>query len=321
MVLRNPNDILSRTNIVDLEELLSMKGCNSLLYKLENDCLKIEISSKGAELMSVMGKTDGYQYLWQGDPQIWGKRSPLLFPIIGNLNQGKYLYRGKEYALGLHGFAAKMDFCPCEAGEKSVTFSLSHDSTTLREYPFEFRLLVTFTLQEKMLTTVYRVENTGNQTLWFSIGGHPGFNCSLTLDGRKNVGLVFEKVETVSRLVNESGYLTGREEPFLKGQNIVDVASLDFDGKKKVVALKGFTSENVIMEDRGNGKMVMVRMAGFPFLGIWSPTNQAPFLCIEPWYGITATFGVNEELDKKQGIQELQAGNNFTCGYDIVCLK
>ena len=287
-------------------------------YELENDCLKIEISQRGAELMSIIGKSDGYQYLWQGDPLIWGKRAPLLFPIIGHLNHGKYRYQGREYAMGLHGFASKMDFSLCQVGENSITFSLSHDNTTLNQYPFEFRLLVTYTLQKSMLTTAYWVENTGDQILWFSIGGHPGFNCSLNPEGRKNVRLVFEKVETISRFVNESGYLTGREAPFLKDQNVMDIASLDFDGKTKVYPLKSLRSASVALEDRGDGKTVTIRFAGFPYLGIWSPSNQAPFVCIEPWYGITATAGVDDELDKKQGIQELQAGTSFTCGYYII---
>ncbi len=286
-------------------------------YRLENDHLQIEVSPRGAELMSIVGKSDGYQYLWQGDPQIWGKRAPLLFPIVGHLNQGKYLYQGREYPLDLHGFASKMNFCLCEVWENSITFSLSHDSTTLRQYPFEFRLSVTYALRGKTVSTAYRVENAGNQTLWFSIGGHPGFNCSLNPEGRKDCRLVFEKNETLNRLVNESGYLTGQEAPFLKNQNIVDVASLDFDGKTKVYPLKGLRSKTVTLEDLRNGKMVRVRFAGFPYLGIWSPSNPAPFLCIEPWHGITSTAGKVDQLHKKQGIQRLEAAGFFTCSYDL----
>lgn len=286
-------------------------------YTLENGYLKIEISPRGAELLSIIGKFDGYQYLWQGNPQIWGKRAPLLFPIVGHLNQGKYLYQGREYPMGLHGFASQMDFSPCEAGENSITFSLCHNIATLSQYPFQFRLAVIYTLLGKMLTTMYRVENTGDQTLWFSIGGHPAFNCSLNQEGRKACRLVFAKPETVNRLVNESGYLTGEEAPFLKDQNVVDVASLDFDGKTKVYPLKGLRSETVTLEDRHNGKTVRLGYAGFPFLGIWSPSNQAPFVCIEPWRGITGTAGVKDVLTQKQGIQRLDAGRYFSCSYDM----
>lgn len=287
-------------------------------YILENEYLEVKINSQGAELMSIIGKSDEYQYLWQGDPQIWGKRAPLLFPIIGHLNQGKYLYQGREYSLGLHGFASKMDFNLDEVKTNVITFSLCHDNHTLSQYPFEFRLSVTYILREKMLNTVYRVENAGIQTLWFSIGGHPGLNCSLNPEKRKGCRLVFEKVETVSRLVNESGYLTGREAPFLIDQNKVDVTSLDFDGKTKVYPLKGLRSETVTLEDLCNGKKVKLKFAGFPYLGIWSPSNQAPFLCIEPWCGITATAGMIEVLNQKQGIEKLEAGDCFNRNYEMI---
>jgi galactose mutarotase-like enzyme len=286
-------------------------------YTLENDYLNIEISPRGAELMSIIGKPDGYQYLWQGSPQIWGKRAPLLFPIVGHLNQGKYRYQGREYAMGLHGFASQMDFSSCEAGENSIVFSLCHNIATLSQYPFQFRLVVIYTLLEKRLTTMYRVENTEDQTLWFSIGGHPAFNCSLNQEGRKDCRLVFAKPETVNRLVNESGYLTGQAVPFLKDQNVVEVASLDFDGKTKVYPLKGLRSESVTLEDHNNGKTVRLGYAGFPFLGIWSPSNRAPLVCIEPWCGITATVGVEDVLNQKQGIQRLGAGGYFSCSYDM----
>ncbi len=287
-------------------------------YLLENDFLKTEISSHGAELRSVIGKSDGYQYLWQGDPQFWDSRAPVLFPIVGNLNEGQYGYGEKRYAMERHGFAAKKEFFLSKEEENSLTFCLEDDPSTLCRYPFQFRLLVTYTLQEKTLTTRFQVENRDHQPLWFSIGGHPALNCSVSPDGRKNGRLVFEKPETIKRLVNESGYMTGREAPFLEGGNAVDIASLDFDGKTKVYILKGLRSESVTLEDRGNLKAVTVRFAGFPYLGIWSPVNQAPFVCIEPWYGITSTQGVSPDLRMKEGILSLAPGQQFRCQYKIV---
>lgn len=286
-------------------------------YLLENDFLEIEISPQGAELMSVVDKCDRYQYLWQGDPHIWDRRAPILFPIIGRLNQGKYRYQDREYTLGLHGFASKLDFHLSEIDQNLITFSLTYNSTTLIQYPFEFRLAVTYILQERTLTTEFRVENAGHQIMWFSIGGHPGFNCHLNPDGRKDSRLVFEKPETVNRLVNESGFLTGNTAPFLQNQNTVDIASLDFDGKTKVYPLQGLRSETVTIEKLNDDKTVKVRFGGFPYLGIWSPSNRAPFLCIEPWHGITSVLGAEEDLSQKLGILSLDAGECFSCGYDV----
>ena len=291
------------------------------IYTLENDFLKIAVSQKGAELLAVIGKSDGYQYLWQGDPAFWGNRAPVLFPIVGNLNQGKYFYDGKEYLMQQHGFAAKSDFECWKNDSNEISFFLTHSQATLFQYPFEFRLNISYRLQDSRLITAYRVENTGSREMWFSIGGHPGLNCSLSSEGKKEGRLIFEKNETVHRLVNELGYLTGREEPFLIDQNTIDLATIDFDSNAKAYIMKNLKSEQVTLEDQKNGKRVRLRFAGFPYLGIWSPSNKAPFVCIEPWYGVTSAIGDTADiLDHKPGIQRLAAGECFICSYDITCL-
>jgi galactose mutarotase-like enzyme len=289
-----------------------------LQYSLETDFLKITADSHGAGLTGIIDQADGYQYLWQGDPAFWPGRAPVLFPIIGNLNGGKYLYQGKEYAMGRHGFASNREFLCSESGGNSLTFFLNQDDATLSQYPFEFNLSVTYTLQERTVTTAFRVENPGNQTIWFSIGGHPGFNCGLNSDGKKSGRLVFEKTETARRIINESGFLTGREAACLNNEDTVDLADWDFDGKTKVAIFEKLRSDYVTLEDRGNGRKVRLRFAGLPYLGIWSPSNAAPFVCLEPWYGVTDTIGVNTILDQKRGIQSLAAGAIFSCGYDIM---
>jgi galactose mutarotase-like enzyme len=291
------------------------------IYTLENDFLKMVVSKKGAELLEVIGKSDGYPYLWQGEPAFWGSRAPVLFPIIGNLNQGKYRYDGKEYRMQRHGFAAKSDFECWQNDVDEISFSLTHSQATLSQYPFEFRLDVRYRLQNSTITTEYRVENTGSRQMWFSIGGHPGFHCSLNSEGKKAGRLIFERNETVNRLVNELGYLTGREEPFLSAQNIIDLATVDFDSNAKVYIMKNLTSEQVTLEDQKSGKQVRLRFPGFPYLGIWSPSNNAPFVCIEPWYGITSVIADSaDELEHKPGIQGLAPGECFICSYDITCL-
>lgn len=288
-------------------------------YALENDFLKVEIDSRGAELSSIMEKSKRYQYLWQGDPNFWPNRAPVLFPIVGHLNNGTYLFEGKEYHLGLHGFAKTTEFDPVCKNGNMITFSISHTSNTFRCYPFEFKLSIDYSLRENALTVAYRVENTGVKTMWFSIGAHPAFNCSKELEGRKKGSLVFEKKETVCRLVNELGCLTGSKEPFLVDQDSIDLASLDFDSKNKVSIMQGLQSKWVTFIDEGNGKKVRVNFSGFPYLGIWSPSNAAPFICIEPWYGVTYTAGVVDVLDKKRGIQSLEAWKSFICSYEIIC--
>jgi galactose mutarotase-like enzyme len=165
---------------------------------LENDFLKIAVTPKGAELLSIVGKSDGHQYLRQGAPAFWKSRAPVLFPIIGNLYQRKYFYNGKEYLMQRHSFAAQSDFECGKSGPGTIGFYLVHNQETLPQYPFEFHLSVDYQLQKSKTIVGYRVENTGPQKMWFSIGGHPGCHCGLNSQGKKDGRLIFEKHETVA---------------------------------------------------------------------------------------------------------------------------
>ena len=71
-------------------------------YIIENDILKVEISSRGGELQSIV--RDGAEYLWQADPVYWDEKAPNLFPYIRRMTQGKYTVKGKEYKMPIHGF-------------------------------------------------------------------------------------------------------------------------------------------------------------------------------------------------------------------------
>ena len=75
---------------------------------LSNSVLTVQIAEHGAELQSI--KKDGKEYLWQGDAKFWGRRSPVLFPIVGRVWNNKYRHAGNTYEIGQHGFARDMNF-------------------------------------------------------------------------------------------------------------------------------------------------------------------------------------------------------------------
>ena len=50
-------------------------------YSISNHSLQLVLSDIGAELQSI--EKDGREYLWNGDPQYWPERSPILFPYVG----------------------------------------------------------------------------------------------------------------------------------------------------------------------------------------------------------------------------------------------
>ncbi|MBQ7380665.1 MAG: aldose 1-epimerase family protein, partial [Clostridia bacterium] len=145
-------------------------------YIIENSAIRVEISDLGAELMSIVGKKTGFEYLWQGDAEYWSSRASVLFPICGRLTEGKYTYRGKTYEMVLHGFARKQVFTVVEQKADAITFELRPNEASREAYPFDFIFRVIYTLDGASVRTTLAVENPGKENLPFSVGGHPGFN-------------------------------------------------------------------------------------------------------------------------------------------------
>ena len=52
-------------------------------------------------------------------------------------------------------------------------------------------------------------------------------------------------------------------------------------------------------------------------LSAYGHQDNAPFLCIEPWYGIADEVNPAKDFKDKKGIQSLQANETFTCRYSI----
>ena len=139
-------------------------------YILENDTLRVEIESFGAEIKSVKRKADGREYMWCGDPEYWGRTSPVLFPFVGAPKNKEYRYEGRTYSMGQHGFARDMEFA-LEAQEgKSIWFVLASTEETYVKYPFRFRLHIGYMLDENEVSVHWKVDNTDEKPMYFSIG-------------------------------------------------------------------------------------------------------------------------------------------------------
>jgi galactose mutarotase-like enzyme len=149
------------------------------MYYIENDQIKVGIQTKGAELDSVYNKVEQVEYMWSGDPEVWGKKSPILFPIIGTLKDDTYYFDGKAYQLPRHGFAREMEFAVTRQTSNAIVFTLESNETTLSKFPFPFRFDIVYTVNANQLSVSYQVANTGNNTMYFSVGGHPAFKVPL----------------------------------------------------------------------------------------------------------------------------------------------
>src|SRR5882724_13103859 len=168
------------------------------MYTIENELLKVVIRSKGAELDSIYNKTQQLEYLWNGDPAFWGKKSPVLFPIVGTLKNDTYFFNDKEYHLSRHGFAREMEFTVSRKETGSVTFTLLSSEETLLKFPFRFRFDISYTIHHDQLAVAYTVTNTGQGDMFFSVGAHPAFRVPLAAGtAYEDYTLVFSETENM----------------------------------------------------------------------------------------------------------------------------
>lgn len=289
-----------------------------MISTLKNEYLQIGVSSLGGELISLKAAEDSLEYLWQGNPQYWSKQSPILFPIVGRLENGSYHMDGQVFKMEeTHGFTKESEFQLVEKAADCLTYKLTDNTETLKKYPFKFELTACYKLEGNQLIIKNSVKNTDDKTIWFSIGAHPGFNCPLyESESMEDYYLEFEQDEFIHRLMLKDNLLNGEKELFLDHEKVVKLSHKLFE--KKAIILKGLKSKSVTIKNTRNDKRITVSFDGFPYLGIWSAENDAPFVCIEPWYGITSSQNANVDFREKQGILSLECGKTFECEYSIV---
>lgn len=288
-------------------------------YILENEHLKCVIKSKGAELASMYSKKTSTEHMWQADPAVWGRHAPILFPIVGQVEDNTYRVGNKNYTLSQHGFARDEEMVVLENSDNHLVFSLTSNDKTLEKYPFRFELKISYTLQGGALTIGYQVINKDEGTIWFSIGAHPGFTCPFNeAEQFSDYYIQFEKQETASRLLFADGLLTGEELPFLEKEDKLPLSHQLFEGD--AVIFENLTSKYCELKSNKHAHGLRFTFEGFPFLAFWTkPGANAPYVCIEPWYGIADTRGEQLDYTQKKGIQQLGQGKDFNASYTLTC--
>lgn len=271
-----------------------------MYYKIENEFLTCEIDDMGAQLHSLILKENGKEYIWQGNPDIWYGQAPVLFPVIGQLVDDKYRYNGVEYTMPKHGLARKLLFNVKECGGAKAVFSLESTEDTLRSYPFDFEYLVTFELKGKALVNTMTVINKTKGEMYFSVGAHPAFNCK--------VGdiIEFEQPETLAtERIDKENLIIDEKYPLIENSRDIEIT-------KEI-----FEPDALILSDIKSKKLritgdyeIEFTFGDCPFLGIWAKPG-APYVCIEPWYGVNDGRDVKADISEKRGIQHLNEGETF----------
>ena len=286
---------------------------------LANSILTVHIAEHGAELQSI--KKDGKEYLWQGDAKFWGRRSPVLFPIVGRVWNNKYRHAGNTYEIGQHGFARDMDFKLTYKEDKVAVYWLESTPDTLSKFPFPFRLLVGYLLEENKITVKWRVENLGAMDMYFQIGAHPAFYFPEFDAATKDRGFfVFDRKSDLEYIMPTEKGCVSPERHVLKlnkeGLMPIDIHTFDcdtyiFDNKqlKKITLLDKKKKPHISLEFNS------------PLVALWSPTKthpDCPFVCIEPWYGRCDSVGYSGELKDREWIQKLEPKETFDVEYKII---
>lgn len=276
---------------------------------ISNSTISISVKHAGAELFSLQDNNNK-EYIWEGNPDFWGKHSPVLFPIVGTLKNNTYTIEGKAYELPRHGFARDMEFQLIDKTENSLTFSLEFTAETLKKYPFEFELQLIYTLENSSLHLEYKVINKSSSKMPFSIGAHP----AIALPGNfENYSLQFEKEETLKYYLLENDLISNRTKVLETRDNKVPLNYKLFENDALIFKTLNSKSLTILEEEK---PYVQVDFKDFPSLGIWTK-DKAPFICIEPWLGYSDTDENSGELSEKEGIIILESNQTFSSKFSI----
>ncbi|MBE5908916.1 MAG: aldose 1-epimerase family protein [Lachnospiraceae bacterium] len=286
-------------------------------HVIENENLKVTVADHGAEVRSIIRKSDNAEMMWQADAAYWGRTSPVLFPLVGNYYEKKSIYQGKTYELGQHGFARDMDFALVKEAADELIFSLKDTEETLQKYPFHFELQIRYVLQDTTVQVQWTVKNTNDETMYFSIGAHPAFNCDLdTYRLRFEKGGVPCDSLTANIIANDGSGCLSDEVEELELQNGLLTMSDELFARDALIIEK--QQADVVTLVNPSGDAVVSVTCPTPLFGIWSPVGKhAPFMCIEPWYGRCDRVGYDQKLEGREYGNVLAPADEFHGGYEM----
>lgn len=299
-----------------------------------NNNLRIQVFTQGAELTSIVA--NGKEYLWQGDPLYWGRRAPILFPIVGKLANNILRFDGKAYTMSQHGFARDTEFVPLQLSttyNPLTGFQLIPSNEPLflqmvkdgpiANYPYDFNLKVRYAVFGNTLDVDWEVENNGESPMYFQIGAHPAFmlpdyNPDSVIHGYlrcyNNKGQMVlpissSHLEDGLRVVTES-----REVENKKG--LLPITNSTF--ANDAILLDGGNISSVGLIDLQEKEILRVSCPQAGVFGLWAPNKPGcPFVCIEPWCGVADRKGFNGDISEKDCIYSLAPTESFEFSYSI----
>ncbi len=279
-----------------------------MIFTAENNVFSLGVKEMGAELTSLKSKKTGIEYIWDGNTDIWYGQSPILFPIIGRLLDDKYRLNGVEYTMPKHGIVRKKPFKLVKQTENSLTFVQTDDEDSLKMYPYHFELEVEFKLTDNGLSVTHTVYNKNDEVMYYSFGAHPAFNCEIGdyLEFSENEELLTERIDHESILIEEKF-------PVEIDKNRLNITKELF--VDDALILSGYKSKAIFLKSNNHNRVIKFNFDS-PLLGIWAKPG-APYVCIEPWWGVNDNYDKKSDLSEKRGIMALNANEKKSFNWNI----
>ena len=281
------------------------------MNQLKNKWLTVQVSEQGAEIVSIRN-AEGQEYIWQADPQYWKRHAPVLFPIVGSLWNGQYVHQGQTYKMSQHGFARDRKFRLIQHTYDSITLRLEADEETKKNYPFDFQLDITYRLTGQTITTTWKVTNRGNEEMPFQIGGHPAFNIPTSTEKTWGYFQLSQRGHVLQEMIctplAEKGCADIHHSNTipLKENGLLPLTYELFEKDALVVEHKQIDQVTFLTADK---KPYLTVRFDAPLVGFWTPAGkQAPFVCIEPWYGRCDRAEYAGEFSRRDWMNQLLPG-------------
>lgn len=290
-------------------------------YKLKSSELEVRVSSVGSELIEIK-RNDGSPVLWNGDERYWKRHSPILFPFVGRLVDGAYLYKGIRYPMTIHGFISHQEFSLVPSDDSTLHMIFISDDKTREIYPFDFSFEVVYELKGNKLDASFIVGNRGDKPMHYGFGLHPGFCVPM------EAGLDFDDYyidfenhgEIKQEVFSAACFDTGKSEDcqYLSADSRMNLFHGMFDSD--AICLKGTGHSLVLKSDKGNRALRVSHDA--PYLSLWHTVGtDAPFICIEPWHSLPAMDGEVIDLETKKDFKLLLPGCSETYKLELEVIQ
>ena len=285
---------------------------------LKNDTLEVTLSNKGAEIIKIVGKQDNINYMWKRDSSLWANSAPILFPIVGAVNNNEYLIDEEVYSLTQHGFARHVEFDVEEIDHQNVVFTLTSNDSIIKQYPYLFELKVFYSLNKNKLSCHCQVKNIDSKVIYFQIGGHPAFACPfIETESSNDYYIEFEKNESLkSKLIDvEANAMTNQTRLLFDNEKRFFIRQELFN--QDAIVVKDFKSNFVSLKSLNHNKSIVFHVENYDHLGFWASKHVGGLLAIEPWVGHNDYVGFKGDFKEKESMIALDENKIFTCQFDI----